>query len=106
MSISAGLGLGDYSLSVAAEASDDAGVARILPAGGTGAYHPCQETDDWRSGRALRSRLASSAPTVCADGRPEYPLDAATVRRLGAALVRALPHGTESPRLLVGRDTA
>jgi phosphoglucosamine mutase len=27
------------------------------------------------------------------------------VRRLGAALVRALPHGTESPRLLVGRDT-
>jgi phosphoglucosamine mutase len=32
-------------------------------------------------------------------------LDAATVRRLGAALVRALPHGTESPHLLVGRDT-
>jgi len=27
------------------------------------------------------------------------------VRRLGAALVRALPHGTESPQLLVGRDT-
>jgi phosphoglucosamine mutase len=27
------------------------------------------------------------------------------VRRLGAALVRALPHGTETPRLLVGRDT-
>jgi phosphoglucosamine mutase len=35
----------------------------------------------------------------------EYPLDPPTVRRLGAALVRALPHGTESPRLLVGRDT-
>jgi phosphoglucosamine mutase len=35
----------------------------------------------------------------------EYPLDPATVRRLGAALVRALPHGVESPRLLVGRDT-
>jgi len=35
----------------------------------------------------------------------QYPLDAATVRRLGAALVRALPHGTVSPRLLVGRDT-
>ncbi len=34
------------------------------------------------------------------------PLDPATVRRLGAALVRALPHGAaESPRLLVGRDT-
>ena len=35
----------------------------------------------------------------------EYPLDRSTVRRLGAALVRALPHGTESPHLLVGRDT-
>jgi phosphoglucosamine mutase len=34
-----------------------------------------------------------------------YPLDPETVRRLGAALVRALPHGAESPRLLVGRDT-
>jgi phosphoglucosamine mutase len=34
-----------------------------------------------------------------------YPLDHHTVRRLGAALVRALPHGTESPRLLIGRDT-
>jgi phosphoglucosamine mutase len=34
-----------------------------------------------------------------------YPLDPATVRRLGAALVRALPHGSGSPRLLVGRDT-
>ncbi|MFN7915909.1 MAG: hypothetical protein U0Q55_11275 [Vicinamibacterales bacterium] len=34
-----------------------------------------------------------------------FPLDHATVRRLGAALVRALPHGTESPHLLVGRDT-
>lgn len=35
----------------------------------------------------------------------EYPLDRSTVRRLGAALVRALPHGAESPLLLVGRDT-
>jgi phosphoglucosamine mutase len=34
-----------------------------------------------------------------------YPLDHATVRRLGAALVRALPHGTRSPHLLIGRDT-
>ncbi len=33
-----------------------------------------------------------------------YPLDRATVQRLGAALVRALPRGV-SPRLLVGRDT-
>ena len=34
-----------------------------------------------------------------------YPLDHVTVRRLGAALVRALPHGTGSPHLLIGRDT-
>ena len=34
-----------------------------------------------------------------------YPLDHVTVRRFGAALVRALPHGTESPHLLIGRDT-
>jgi phosphoglucosamine mutase len=33
------------------------------------------------------------------------PLDPPTVRRLGAALVRALPHGTQSPQFLVGRDT-
>src|SRR5476649_2781074 len=36
-------------------------------------------------------------------GKP--PLDPPTVRRLGAALVRALPHGKESPQLIVGRDT-
>ncbi len=34
-----------------------------------------------------------------------YPLDQPTVRRLGAALVRALPHGSGSPHILVGRDT-
>ena len=33
------------------------------------------------------------------------PLDPSTVRRLGAALIRAMPHGTESPQVLVGRDT-
>jgi phosphoglucosamine mutase len=36
-------------------------------------------------------------------GQP--PLDPPTVRRLGAALVRALPHGTASPQFLIGRDT-
>ena len=36
-------------------------------------------------------------------GRP--PLDPPTVRRLGAALVRALPQGTASPQFLLGRDT-
>jgi phosphoglucosamine mutase len=34
-----------------------------------------------------------------------YPLDPPTVRRLGAALVRALPQSTGAPRLLIGRDT-
>jgi len=34
-----------------------------------------------------------------------FPLDHATVRRLGAALVRALPNGSRSPHLLIGRDT-
>jgi phosphoglucosamine mutase len=34
-----------------------------------------------------------------------YPLDRATVQRLGAALVRALPRGAEPARLLIGRDT-
>ncbi len=34
-----------------------------------------------------------------------FPLDPSTVRRLGAALVRALPRGARPPRLLVGRDT-
>jgi phosphoglucosamine mutase len=35
----------------------------------------------------------------------EFPLDHPTIRRLGAAVVRALPPGTSSPRILVGRDT-
>ena len=34
-----------------------------------------------------------------------FPLDHATVRRLGAALVRALPGGARPPHLLIGRDT-
>jgi len=33
------------------------------------------------------------------------PLDLHTVRRLGAALVRALPRGSEAPHVLIGRDT-
>jgi phosphoglucosamine mutase len=33
------------------------------------------------------------------------PLDARTVRRLGAALVRALPRASDTHRLLIGRDT-
>jgi phosphoglucosamine mutase len=36
-------------------------------------------------------------------GRP--PLDSETIRRLGAALVRALPHSAEPTHLLIGRDT-
>jgi len=35
----------------------------------------------------------------------QYPLDPATVRRIGAALVRALPSAGRSLKILVGRDT-
>ena len=35
----------------------------------------------------------------------DYPLDVKTVRRLGAALTRALRHGNEPVRFLAGRDT-
>ena len=35
----------------------------------------------------------------------QAPLDPQTVRRLGAALVRALPRGAKSPEFLIGRDT-
>ena len=34
-----------------------------------------------------------------------YPLDIPTIRRLGAALVRAMRHGDEAIRFLAGRDT-
>src|SRR5256885_16105516 len=34
-----------------------------------------------------------------------YPLDALTIRRLGAALARALDHGKGAVRFLSGRDT-
>src|SRR5581483_6397847 len=34
-----------------------------------------------------------------------YPLDAPTIRRLGAALARALDHGKGQLRFLAGRDT-
>ena len=49
------------------------------------------------------SRLFGTDGVRGTAGRP--PLDPPTVRRLGAALVRALPHGKESPQLIVGRDT-
>ena len=35
----------------------------------------------------------------------EFPLDVTTVRRLGAALARALRRGDEPVRFLAGRDT-
>ena len=34
-----------------------------------------------------------------------YPLDATTIRRIGAALVRALPSAGSEARILIGRDT-
>jgi phosphoglucosamine mutase len=35
----------------------------------------------------------------------EFPLDETTIERLGAALVRALPHQGRALRLIAGRDT-
>jgi phosphoglucosamine mutase len=55
------------------------------------------------------TRIESSHKLFGTDGirgvAGRYPLDASTVRRVGAALVRALPDGTVSPRFLIGRDT-
>ena len=66
-----------------------------------GAHYQCQALTTAQTGTPTP---LFGTDGVRGDGR-QYPLDHATVRRLGAALVRALPHGTESPRLLVGRDT-
>ena len=73
--------------------------SRISTSHGRGPNHQCQRLNTrlrhayWDGRRAWRRR--------------SYPLDAPTVRRLGAALVRALPRGSDfsPPRLLVGRDT-
>ena len=78
--------------------------------------------DPHRSGN--RARSASPVPKTERPPAPrlfgtdgvrgaagQYPLDPPTVRRLGASLVRALPHtngesaANAAPRLLVGRDT-
>jgi len=60
-------------------------------------------------GGAARPHDAPAARLFGTDGvrgrAGRYPLDPPTVRRLGAALVRALPPGGGAPRLLVGRDT-
>jgi len=58
----------------------------------------------------LRDPMTDEAPKLFGtDGvrgtAGTYPLDHITVRRLGAALVRALPNNGRKPRLLVGRDT-
>lgn len=60
--------------------------------------------------RAPGGTLASSAPRLFGTdgvrGRAGiHPLDRGTVRRLGAALVRALPRRDRPLRILIGRDT-
>ena len=90
-----GLGAGEYALTVHVDPVADAGVARVEP-----------ETVNVPADRCKANQIDALFGTDGVRGKAgQYPLDAATVRRLGAALVRALPHGTESPRLLVGRDT-
>ena len=108
LSICRASGAGDYTLTVHAESSRDAGVARIEPADNSGADQQCQEL---KAGPATRS--PSNSPSLRHRRHPGTagtpPLDPPTVRRIGAALVRALPRGTgsaaSSPRLLIGRDT-
>ena len=67
----------------------------------TGSPEPPIGPSDERDGRA--SRLFGTDGIRGLAGR--YPLDPATVRRVGAALVRALPRDAGAPRLLLGRDT-
>ena len=55
------------------------------------------------SGSACPCPHACSAPTVFAARRARTPWITSTVRRIGAALVRALPPG--AARVLIGRDT-
>ena len=59
--------------------------------------------------QVIRAQTLTSRPRSCLelDGVPRRrrrapPLDAHTVRRLGAALIRALPGGSGVPQLLVG----
>ena len=81
--------------------SRDAGVARIEPPT-IQVRSPVPRTE--KRVPSIVPRLFGTDGVRGTAGR--YPLDPPTVRRLGAALVRALPHGTgPSPRLLVGRDT-
>ena len=60
-----------------------------------------------RDDNAPRDAMTDEAPRLFGtDGvrgtAGTYPLDRMTVRRLGAALVRALPDGGRAARLLVG----
>ena len=67
---------------------------------------PCRCESPVANTEAVRRSRGCSAPTACAAPPAAIRSIAPTVRRLGAALVRALPHGDEAPpHLLVGRDT-
>ena len=76
----AGLGAGQYTLTVRADASREAGVTQIDPADHSGAHCPWPE---------LIRRRVCSAPTAFAAPPAAIRSIAPTVRRLGAALVRA-----------------
>ena len=94
-----GLGPGNYMLGVHADAGSGRRDA-YRSSHGRGPNHQCQRLND-----PPAPRLFGTDGVRGAAG--QYPLDAPTVRRLGAALVRALPRGSDfsPPRLLVGRDT-
>ena len=94
----AGLGAGDYTLTVHADSSRDAGVDANRTRSNPGADHQCQELKADRK-PALR-RIPRLFGTDGIRGRAgAHPLDPPTVRRIGAALVRALPRGrADRPR--------
>ena len=93
------------------------GVRRPLGTGArtlqsSGALRSASRHDDYqrRAGAARRAdpltwRRGCSVPTAFAAPRAQPPLDPPTVRRIGAALVKALDPAEGHPHLLIGRDT-
>src|SRR5437879_2352270 len=76
--------------------------APASPTSSRGRYR-CESTVPRTDPIATAPRLFGTDGVRGTAGR--FPLDHPTVRRLGAALVRALPSRAAPPQLLVGRDT-
>ena len=83
-----GIGRGDYGLPVRLEPTADVGVDQLDP---TIVEHSRRMTHALFGTDGIRGTAGT------------FPLDVQTVRRVGAALVKALPHA--DAKLLIGRDT-